>query len=87
MWALHAVRDNVRTWLQGDAGRKERLWVLKEDAHRGQGVAVVPEVEALTRAGTAMLDRGQGGLEMVQTYLGEQYTVAGRRFYVRCCLY
>lgn len=61
--------------------------MLKEDAHRGQGVAVVPEAEALAKAGSARLDGGQGGLEMVQAYLGNQYTVAGRRFYLRCLLW
>lgn len=73
----------VWNMLQGEAGKQERLWVLKEDAHRGEGVLVVPEAEALARAGAARLD---GALEMVQAYLGEQYTVAGRRFYLRCWL-
>jgi hypothetical protein len=64
-------------------GQQERLWVLKENTHRGQGVLVVPEAEAVARAGAAQAGDGGEGPEMVQAYLGEQYTVAGRRFYLR----
>ncbi len=64
-------------------GVQDRLWVLKENAHRGQGVVVLPEKEAVMRA---ISERGRDGgvlYEMSQAYIGNQLTVAGRKFYLR----
>lgn len=56
--------------------------MLKENSHRGQGVLVLPEREAMARAGSSNPD-GSTAHEMVQAYIGDQYTVANRRFYLR----
>lgn len=56
--------------------------MLKENAHRGQGVVVLSKQEALRRAISAHED-GTTVYEMAQAYLGNQYTIAGRRFYFR----
>jgi hypothetical protein len=59
------------------------MWVLKENAHRGQGVVVLPEKEAVMQA---ISERGRDGrllYEMSQAYIAEQLTVAGRKFYLR----
>ncbi len=66
--------------MEGDG---DKLWVLKENAHRGQGVVVLPEKEATVRA---VSDRGKDGMllyEMAQAYISKQLTVAGRKFYLR----
>ena len=60
--------------------------MLKENAHRGRGVIVLPEKEATVRA---ISDRGRDDTllyEMAQSYISEQLTVAGRKFYLRCVL-
>ncbi|BDA46895.1 probable tubulin polyglutamylase ttll6 [Coccomyxa sp. Obi] len=73
-----------RLWIQGHMeGDGEKLWVLKENAHRGQGVIVLPEKEAMARAISV---RGRDGTllyEMAQAYISKQLTVAGRKFYLR----
>ncbi len=56
--------------------------MLKENSHRGQGVLVLPEAEAAARAGASNPD-GSPAHEMLQAYVGDQYTVAKRRFYLR----
>lgn len=70
--------------------------MLKEDAHRGKGVHVLPAAEAVRaarRAGAARAGEGAGGApgpgrpdayDIVQQYLADQLTVDGRRFYIRC---
>lgn len=59
-----------------------RLWVLKSNAHRGQGVNVLPQqqaIEFVLRSGF----QEDVPAELVQLYKAEQYTVAGRKFYLR----
>ena len=78
---MHACLQQAQ---QQQQQQQDRLWVLKENTHRGQGVLVVPEVEAIAIAGGARPGGSEQGPEMVQAYLGEQLTIAGRRFYLRC---
>ena len=66
-----------------DPDSAERMWVLKTTAHRGQGVFVLPQQQAIT-AVLASSAEEDATAEMVQEYKSEQYTVAGRRFYLRC---
>ena len=66
-----------------DPDSAERMWVLKTTAHRGQGVSVLPQQQAIT-AVLASSAEEDATAEMVQEYKSEQYTVAGRRFYLRC---
>ena len=60
----------------------ERMWVLKTTAHRGQGVSVTPQQQAMTAALASSTGEG-APIELVQEYKSQQYTVAGRRFYLR----
>lgn len=69
--------------MQDGGGTQERMWVLKTTAHRGQGVAVVPQQQAITAALTSSSGE-DASPEFVQEYKSEQYMVAGRRFYLRC---
>jgi hypothetical protein len=57
--------------------------VLKEDAHRGQGVVVLPRDEAVRTAISARHADGSHVYELAQEYIRDQYTVAQRRFYLR----
>ena len=59
-----------------------RLWVLKSNAHRGQGVSVLPQQQAI-RAALRSGFQEDASAELVQEYKAEQYTVAGRKFYLR----
>ena len=68
--------------MQDAEAGEERLWVLKSTAHRGQGVAVLPEREAI-RAALSSRTAGDAPAELVQEYKAEQYMVAGRKFYLR----
>lgn len=66
-----------------DTDNAGRMWVLKTTAHRGQGVSVLPQQQAIRAVLTS--SAGEDAMtEMVQEYKSEQYTVAGRRFYLRC---
>lgn len=56
------------------------MWVLKEERHRGKGVHVMPLQEAKQKAKARRLDTNY---DVAQAYVGNQMTVAGRRFYVR----
>lgn len=59
------------------------LWVLKEDVHRGKGVGVMSPPQVLARALDAP-PRGKGFRHVLaQRFLGQQYLVAGRPFYIR----
>ena len=74
----------------------EELWVLKEDAHRGAGVHVLPAAAAVREArrlgprggpqGVAgdLASSGGGSYDLVQQYVRDQLTIEGRKFYVRC---
>ena len=64
-------------------GDGERLWVLKTTAHRGQGVSVMPQQQAIKAALTSSTEE-DALAELVQEYKAEQYVVAGRKFYLRC---
>ena len=81
-------------------GVGEELWVLKEDAHRGAGVHVLPAAAAVREArqlwprGGAQgaagdpaggASAGGGSYDLVQQYVRDQLTIDGRKFYVRCC--
>ncbi len=68
--------------MQGGDSAKETRWVLKTTAHRGQGVSVVPQQQAVRAALTGSTGE-DAATEMVQEYKAEQYMVAGRRFYLR----
>ena len=74
--------------------------MLKEDAHRGAGVHVLPAAAAVRKArqlgprggaqGTAgdpagSASAGGGSYDLVQQYVRDQLTIDGRKFYVRCC--
>ena len=76
---------------------EEELWVLKEDAHRGAGVHVLPVAAAVREArgrgrhggptgaaGGPSAGAGGGSYDMVQQYVRDQLTIDGRKFYVRC---
>lgn len=65
-----------------EAGDADRLWVLKTTAHRGQGVSVMPQLQAIKAALTSTT-REDTSAELLQEYKAEQYTVAGRKFYFR----
>lgn len=56
--------------------------MLKTNAHRGQGVSVVPQQQAITAA-LASSTGEDAAAELVQEYKSAQYMVAGRRFYLR----
>lgn len=58
------------------------MWVLKEDVHRGKGVGVVTAHQALFRALERAPDGGRRHV-LAQRFLGQQYLVQGRPFYVR----
>jgi len=64
-------------------GDEERLWVLKTTAHRGQGVSVMPQQQAIKAALTSSTGE-DASAELVQQYKAEQYVVARRKFYLRC---
>ena len=68
--------------VQDGGNTMEQMWVLKTTAHRGQGVSVVPQQQAVRAALTSSTGE-DAATEMVQEYKGEQYMVAGRRFYLR----
>lgn len=74
--------------------------MLKEDAHRGAGVHVLPAAVAVHEArhlghrggaqGAAgepagSTSAGGGSYDLVQQYVRDQLTIEGRKFYVRCC--
>eukprot|EP00775_Hariotina_reticulata_P003824 gene3824-4082_t len=74
-------------------------WVLKANMHRGQGVSVVPQHEALSKALEHTRDgsaagagggEGAGGVRyhnvVVQQYLASQLVIAGRSSYLRLWL-
>ena len=65
-------------------GDEERLWVLKTTAHRGQGVSVMPQQQAIKAALQTSSTEEDALAELVQEYKAEQYVVAGRKFYLRC---
>ena len=75
-------------WTQGTSSLLQemedngRLWVLKSNAHRGQGVNVLPQHQAIKAALHSGL-REDEPAELVQEYKAKQYTVAGRKFYLR----
>ncbi|KAK9832730.1 hypothetical protein WJX81_005345 [Elliptochloris bilobata] len=94
-WAWRLWREAHAACQQGPG---EEVWVLKEDAHRGAGVHVLPIGEAVHEARRQGLNRGaQGSTEdqgpsqglggasydMVQQYVSDQLTIDGRKFYVR----
>lgn len=66
------------------AGRSS-TWVLKEDVHRGKGVATATPALALLRALQRAPKSAGGGTRHVlaQQFLGQQYLVGGRPFYIR----
>lgn len=79
------ARPPARPPPQEHAAGAASLWVLKEDVHRGKGVGVATPARALLHA----LDRAPGGGAqpkhvLAQRFLGEQYLVGGRPFYIRC---
>ena len=49
-WAAHRHAPLRRLPLQEQAAGRASLWVLKEDVHRGKGVAVASPAQALWRA-------------------------------------
>ena len=74
--------------------------MLKEDAHRGAGVHVLPATAAVREArrlghrggarggmGDPAGSAGGGGgsYDLVQQYVRDQLTIDSRKFYVRCC--
>lgn len=59
--------------------------MLKEDVHRGKGVGVATPSQALARAlEPAPGDRRGLRHVLAQRFLGDQYLVGGRPFYIRC---
>ena len=63
--------------MQGGGDRdEERLWVLKTTAHRGQGVSVVPQQQAITAALTGSAGEDVSAV-LLQEYKSAQYMVAG----------
>ena len=68
--------------MQDGDNAEEARWVLKTTAHRGQGVSVLAERQAVRAALTGSTGE-DAATEMVQEYKREQYMVAGRRFYLR----
>lgn len=54
------------------------MWVLKKEVHRGKGVHVIPLQRAIQDA-----KKREEGYDLVQKYMSNQFTVLGRKFYVR----
>lgn len=70
---------------QEQAAGGSSLWVLKEDVHRGRGVAVADPARTLLRA-LERTPRAQGGGQrhvLAQAFLGQQLLVGARPFYIR----
>lgn len=82
------IRGLVFNWTQGASSLMQekknngRLWVLKSNAHRGQGVNVLPQHQAIKAALHSGFQEDEPA-ELVQEYKAEQYTIAGRKFYLR----
>lgn len=58
------------------------LWVLKEDAHRGRGLAIASSTLVLKKALERSLD-GRRRFVLAQRFLAPQHLVGGRPYYVR----
>ena len=63
-----------------ERGERGDLWVLKEERHRGKGVHVMPLSQAISQGKVREHD---AEYSLVQAYISNQMTVAGRKFYVR----
>lgn len=70
--------------LQEQQAGQGSLWVLKEDVHRGKGVAVASPARTLLRALEASPRRGGGTRHvMAQRFMTDQMLVGDRPFYIR----
>lgn len=56
------------------------MWVLKKEVHRGKGVNVLPLRTAIQEAKKRELSFNY---DVAQAYVENQFTVLGRKFYVR----
>lgn len=56
------------------------MWVLKKEVHRGKGVFVLPLSKAIAEGKVRNLD---SNYDLAQAYIANQFTVLGRKFYVR----
>ena len=72
------------------AGGTSRPWVLKEDVHRGKGVAVLPPAAALRAARERKASASRHNAEpralryvVAQSFVADQMLVARRPFYIR----
>lgn len=74
----------LRALPQEHAAGRWSPWVLKEDVHRGKGVGVATPAQALLRALQRPPGSGGGTRHVLaQRFLGQQFLVGGRPFYIR----
>lgn len=81
-WLLPSRYWHWRLWAEAQGGGPNQMWVLKQDVHRGKGVHVMKQQDAIREAREFEWHEKHKHV-VVQSYKGNQLQVHNRRFYIR----
>ncbi|KAL3152177.1 hypothetical protein ABBQ32_001268 [Trebouxia sp. C0010 RCD-2024] len=81
-WLLPSRYWHWRLWAEAQGGGPHQMWVLKQDVHRGKGVHVTKQQDAIREA-RQFEWHGKHRHVVVQSYKDNQLQVHNRRFYIR----